>query len=111
MKTDLYTKSVLTVIAAALCMIVLQNMNIFPEAKAAVKLDVMDINLARVGGNSIYGALPVNVKEMGGNSFYGALPVNIKEVSGSNVSGYMPVDIKAVDGSTIYGGAIPVKTK
>lgn len=130
MKTDIYTKSVLTLIAAALCTIAVQNMNLFPEAKAAgginsfasvpvnadgsinVRMvDVMDVNLSRIGGSSVYGAIPVNLKEMAGHSFYGAMPVNIKEVSGSSVSSYIPVNIQAVDGSTLYGGAIPVKTK
>lgn len=131
MKTDIYTKSVLTLIAAALCTIAVQNMNLVPEAKAAAgginsfasvpvnpdgsinvrMVDVMDVNLSRIGGSSVYGAIPVNLKEMAGSSFYGAMPVNIKEVSGHSVSSYLPVNIQAVDGSTIYGGAIPVKNK
>ncbi len=130
MKTDLYTKSVLTVIAGALLVLAYQNVTFVSEAKADkpdfnkfanipintdgsinVKLisDQMDVNIKSIGGSSVYGNLPVNLKEVGGSSFYGAIPVNVKELSGSsiNTSG-IPVNIKSVDGSSV-GSAIPVK--
>lgn len=130
MKTDLYTKLVLTVIAVSLVLLVLQNTQLVYEAKADknnfnkyatipinddgsinVKLlsDQMDVNVKSIGGSSVYGALPINLKEIGGSSFYGTLPVNLKEISGSslNTSG-LPVNIKAVDGLNISNG-VPVK--
>lgn len=130
MKTDLYTKSVLTVIAAALLVLVFQNLTLVHEAKAErpdfnkfanipingdgsinVKLisDQMDVNIKSVGGSSVYGQLPVNLKEIGGSSFSGSIPVNIKELSGSSISSSgVPVNIKSVDGFSV-STAIPVK--
>ncbi|HEX8516094.1 MAG TPA: hypothetical protein VF868_07830 [Bacteroidia bacterium] len=133
MKTDLYTKSVLTAIAAALFLLVFQNMNLFNEANAGPSFNKqgngdfgviplnpdgsitvrmssdMDVNIRSIGGSTVYGALPVNLKEISGSSFYGALPVNLKEMSGSaiNNSG-IPVNIESVDGLSIYS-AVPVK--
>lgn len=130
MKTDFYTKAVLTVIAVALVALVIQNTKLVHEAKAdktnfnkfahipinddgsinvRLPLDQMDVNVKSIGGSSVYGAIPVNMKEMGGYGIYGALPVNVKEVSGSSVSSSgLPVNIKSVDGSSVYK-AIPVK--
>ncbi|MCE3278947.1 MAG: hypothetical protein K0S44_1138 [Bacteroidetes bacterium] len=133
MKIDLYTKSILTVIAAALTILVLQNTKLFNEAQAGpvkfntpsnrsitipvnedgsinVKMvDDMDVNIHSIGGSSVYGALPVNLKEVGGSSFYGSLPVNLKEVSSSSInSSGIPVNIESVDGLSIYS-AVPVK--
>lgn len=130
MKTDLYTKTILTVIALALIVLVFQNTNMVNEAKADktdfnkfasvpvnsdgsinVKLigDQMDVNVKSIGGSSVYGALPINLKEIGGSSFYGALPVNFKEMSGRSISSNgLPVDITSVNGTSIYN-AVPVK--
>ena len=129
MKTDLYTKSVLTVIAFALCIIAFKNMNFVEQAKAESKSmisDEINVNIAHIGGSSVYSTLPINIKEMNGSSistlpinvkelngssFYGALPINIKEVYGTavNMNG-LPVNIEAVNGSDVYD-AVPVKNK
>ncbi|MDQ3047746.1 MAG: hypothetical protein M3R27_09380 [Bacteroidota bacterium] len=129
MKTDLYTKSILTVIAAALSIIAVRQFPITNEANAAkpdfnkfasvpvnedgsinVKMvSDMDVNIRSIGGSSVYGALPINLKEIGGSSFYGSLPVNFKEIGGSSISSSgIPVNIESVDGISIYS-AIPVK--
>lgn len=130
MKPDIYTKTILTVIAIALVLLVIQNTTIVNEAKADktnfnkfatvpvnndgsinVKLisDQLDVNLKSIGGSSVYGALPINLKEVGGSSVHGALPVNFKEVNGSSISSNgLPVNITAVNGTSIYS-AIPVK--
>lgn len=130
MKTDIYTKTILTVIAVALVILVIQNTTIVNEAKADktnfnkfatvpvnndgsinVKLisDQLDVNLKSIGGSSVYGALPMNLKEIGGSSFYGALPINLKEVSGSSFnSNGLPVNITAVNGTNVHS-ALPVK--
>lgn len=129
MKTDLYTKTVLTVIAIALVALVFKN-SLVNEAKAdqnnfnkfvSVPVNAdgsinvkmasdMDVNIHSIGGSSVYGALPINLKEIGGNSFYGSLPMNIKEINGStiNSSNGIPVNIEAVDGTSIYS-SVPVK--
>lgn len=129
MKTDLYTKTVLTVIAVALIGLLFKNGNITNEAKAdkttysryasipvnedgsinVKMLSDMDVNIRSVGGSSVSGTLPINLKEVGGSSFYGTLPINIKEYGGSSVSSSgLPVNIEAVDGTSIYS-SIPVK--
>ena len=130
MKTDLYTKTVLTIIAGALVVLAFQNVTIVNEAQADkpnfnkftnipintdgsinVKLitDQMDVNIKSIGGSSVYGELPVNLKEVGGSNFYGAIPVNIKEFNGSSVStNGVPVNIEAVDGFGV-SNAVPVK--
>lgn len=130
MKTDLYSKTVLTVIAIALVALVFKNSTIVNEAKAdqtnfnkfvSVPINAdgsinvkmvndMDVNIHSIGGSSVYGALPINLKEIGGNSFYGSLPMNIKEINGStiNSSNGLPVNIEAVDGTSIYS-SVPVK--
>jgi hypothetical protein len=128
MKSDLYSKSVLTVIAVALVALVFQNMRV-NEAHASktdfnkfatvpvnpdgsINVNVisdMDVNIRSIGGSSVYGALPINLKEISGSSFYGSLPVNVKEISGTAVSSNgLPVNIEAVNGTSVYS-AIPVK--
>ena len=128
MKTDFYTKTVLTIIAGALVLLVLKNSNFVNEAKADqmlnknyvsipvnadgsinVKMTTMDVNIQSIGGTGVYGALPINLKEIGGSSFYGSLPINLKEVNGSsfNSSG-LPVNIEALNGSDVFN-ALPVK--
>jgi hypothetical protein len=129
MKTDLYTKAVLTVIAVALIALVFKNGSMVNEANATKNnfnkfasvpvnedgsvnvriMSDMDVNIRSIGGSSVYGAIPINLKEIGGSSFYGALPVNLKEYSGSGVSSSgLPVNIESVDGMSVYS-AIPVK--
>ena len=129
MKTDLYTKSVLTVIAFALCVIAFKNMTFVEQAKAESKnliSDEINVNIAHIGGSSVYNTLPINIKEMNGSSFnsipvnlkelngssfYGALPINVKEVYGTAVSmNGIPVNIEAVNGSDVFD-AVPVKNK
>lgn len=53
MKTDRYTKSVLTVTTIALCIIALKDANLFPNAHAS-----SNTNTAIT--NSNYGLIPVN---------------------------------------------------
>jgi hypothetical protein len=114
MKTDFYTKTVLTVIASALTIIAFQNSEILPKANASklsgfatvpinpdgsinVKMiDNMKVDISAIGGNSIYGSLPINLKEVNGNSIntsYG-IPVNIEAVDGTSIFEAMPVKIK-----------------
>ncbi len=73
MKTDLYTKIVLTVIAIALSVIALRDISFVSTAQAtsvaatpapaAVNREVVDVNIVKVGGYSVYSkSLPVDVK-------------------------------------------------
>ena len=117
MKTDIYTKSILTVIAAALVLLVIQNSHFLNEAKA----EKTDFNKPVAGLASIpvnadgsinvkmVSDMDVNIHSIGGSSVYGALPINIKECNGSSISSSgLPVNIEAVDGMSVYS-AIPVK--
>ena len=114
MKTDLYTKIVLSIIAGALIVIAFQNVDFVSTANASktnpafvsipvnpdgsinVKmLDNMKVDIAAVGGSSIYGALPINMKELSGSSISSnGLPVNIQSVSGSSIYDGVPVKMK-----------------
>jgi len=70
MKTDVYTKVVLTVIAIALCVIVFQNTNFITPAQAAPAASGVNITApapsetidVRIVGFSSYNTLPVKVE-------------------------------------------------
>lgn len=110
MKKDLYLKTILTVIAIALVVLVLQNSGIISTANADIpshfpysglstnedgSLNVriinmgeerMDVNITDIGGYSVRKALPIEPKD-------NVLDVNIREVDGWNLSsGRIPVE-------------------
>ena len=114
MKTDAYTKVVLTVIAVSLITLVLQNMNAIPDAQASGRatqsqrmaevpvnkdgtIDVriqggmqdkiMDVNLVRVAGNNVRKGVPIMPYEHAKN-------VNIEELGGYQVYGQLPVKMQ-----------------
>ena len=108
MKIDLYTKTVLTVIAICLLLIIAGQWNIIPDLKAAEKTDnrAMPAHYGLVPLNED-GTIDVNVVKI---STYDELEVDIREIGGSSVNYELPVDIKKVGGSTTYS-EIPVKIK
>jgi hypothetical protein len=115
MKTDLYTKTVLTIIALSLSIIAFRNLSFFPEAKAAeVPKNTVTLPLNPDGSINVRmsDVMDVNVSKVNGQSFYGSFPVNVKELSGIaiNASNGIPVDIEAVDGLNITD-AVPVKSR
>ena len=115
MKTDFYTKAVLTVIAGALIILAFQNCDFFTMANAAkTSAGFISVPLNPDGSINVKftETMKVDVTEVGGNYIYGAMPINIKEISGSSInSSYgIPVNIEAVDGSSVYG-AVPTKEK
>jgi len=115
MKTDFYTKAVLTVIAGALTIIAFQQAEIIPVANASKTTPgfaTIPVNADGSINVKFTETMKVNIAEMGGTYIYGAMPINIKEISGSSVnSSYgIPVNIEAVDGSSVYG-AVPTKEK
>lgn len=60
MKTDAYTKVVLTVIACCLLYFVIRDATVVPPAHAST---VVDVNIVKVAGNTIYeAAVPVKLK-------------------------------------------------
>jgi hypothetical protein len=115
MKTDLYTKTVLTVIAGALTLIAFQQTEIFTKANASGPMAgfaTVPVNPDGSINVKFTETMKVNITEVGGNYIMGAMPINIKEISGSSInSSYgLPVNIEAVDGSSVYG-AVPTKEK
>jgi hypothetical protein len=57
-----YLNCVLTVIAIALTVIVLQNADVIQSVKAAPQYDVLDVNIKSVGGLPVFGTIPVEVE-------------------------------------------------
>ncbi len=101
MKTDLYTKTVLTVIALCLTVIVLRDVSILPKVQAEAGALPTPSNVAGYATVPVNadGTIDVNIK----NIPYSGLPVNIKDVSLSY--GQLPVEIKEVR------SRIPVEVK
>lgn len=115
MKTDLYTKTILTIIAGALILIAFQNADFVPTAnasKANPALLSVPVNPDGSLNVKFSETLKVDVAQVGGNYVSGTLPINMKEINGSSISGSygLPVNIQAVSGSSIYDG-VPVKMK
>ena len=114
MKTDFYTKAVLTVIAGALSVIAFQKIDFVPKANANPSNGFISVPVNPDGSINVKftETMKVNVAEIGGSYVCGSLPVNLKELSGSSISSSygIPVNIEAVDGTSIYG-AIPTKEK
>ncbi len=114
MKTDLYTKTVLSIIAGALIVIAFKSTDVVTNANAVETTPgFISIPVNPDGSINVKIAdnMKVDIAAIGGNSVYGSLPVNMKEISGSSISSYgLPVNIEAVNGSSIYD-ALPVKMK
>ncbi len=90
MKIDLYTKTVLTVIAVALSAIAFQNVNFVSTATAstaatsqptAIKSETVDVNISQIGGVPITNHNPRNPehkpfhKEF--NLYYEGIPITV----------------------------------
>lgn len=93
MKPDLYTKIVLTVIAACLCLIVLERVELIPRAHAASPAPGLDVPRG-------YALVPVNPDgsiDVRITSMKEPLEVNIEEIDGYSVrssAAYLPVKIR-----------------
>lgn len=92
MKTDVYTKIVLTVIAVCLVVIVFKNIDIVPSARAVPaapavpqQKEVLDVRIVGVGYNV---ELPVKLQSMSNRS----LPVKIEDVD--FMCSPLPVEMK-----------------
>ena len=102
MKTDLYTKTVLTVIAVALSINLLTDFDIITKAYANDSTQsVVDVRIREIDPIML-GAMPVE--------FRGTMPVNIEQVDGMTFRGALPINISALQGS-ILGDALPVKVQ
>ena len=105
MKLDLYTKSILTVIAICLTINVLKDFDIMPKAYAKESLK----NEPDLLPNKNYGLIPVNAD--------GTIDVNIKSssemdvnITGISTSDELDVNIDEIGGGYVsYGGPISVE--
>lgn len=91
MKTDFYTKAVLTVIAICLTIIAIKQVEIIPNAYAETPKTHFNTNMnyclvplnadGTINVNIISNSsvMDVNIEEVGGYSCYSKLPVVIKE--------------------------------
>lgn len=60
MRIDIYMKAVLTVIAICLVLIVIK---LYPITQAiAGKSEIINVNIEKVGGRSVFKALPVKIE-------------------------------------------------
>jgi len=110
MKTDMYTKSILTIIALCLSIIVLKDINIIPKAHAntttsvnyglvpvnddgtiTVKLDTSDNIDVNIKSIKTYDKLKVDINSV---STSDELSINIDEVGGSYVTSGGPIKVK-----------------
>lgn len=128
MKTDLYTKTILTVIAISLTFTVLKDYQLIPSAYAnsneterdsrshiseeitdfdnyrLVKMSDLTTMDVRIVDISTYDELNVNIKSI---DSYDELKVNLKSIETSDE---LDINIDEVGGRSIYNGsAIPVK--
>lgn len=120
MKTDLYTKSVLTIIAVCLSMLTLQQFDFIPTAHAAreeinanidsnssyrlIPIDALNTIDVRIVDINTYDELNVNLKSV---DTYDELKVNIKSI---DTQDELDVNIDEIGGNWVSsGGPIPVK--
>jgi uncharacterized transporter YbjL len=116
MKTDLYTKSVLTVIAICLTINLVQQLELIPKAHAAtdgttnnteyalVPISDMETIDVRIVDINTYDELNVNLKSI---DTYDELKVNINSI---DTSDELDVNIDEIGGGWINNGQpIPVK--
>ena len=77
MKSDFYTKAVLTVIAVALWGILLAPF--FETKEVGASSGVMDVNIKQIDGRRVESVLDVNIVEVNGRNFFDGMPVDVKK--------------------------------
>ena len=103
MKTDYYTKAVLTVIAICLTIIVIKQVDLVPKAYAETPKSNLNTNIN-------YGLVPLNADgsiDVSIKSNSSTMDVNIVDISTSDE---LDVNIDEVGGFSTFG-TIPVKVK
>ncbi|MFC4817152.1 MULTISPECIES: hypothetical protein [unclassified Flavobacterium] len=107
MKTDLYTKTVLSIIAVCLTILTLQSIDIIPKSYASEGHK----NLSIVP-NRNYGLVPLNENgtiDVNITSSSAELDVNLRRI---NTNDELDVNIDEIGGGFIsHGGPIPVTIK
>lgn len=110
MKTDNYTKTILTIIAICLTINVLKDFQIFPAAYAGENekpinpvSEVLDVRLVDI---NTYDELNVNLK---GVDTYDEVKVNLKKIETTDE---LDVNLDEIGGGWVSnGGPIPVKVQ
>lgn len=111
MKTDTYTKTILTIIAVCLTINVVRELDIFPAAYANEPenmvenqpAEVIDVRLVDI---NTYDKLNVNLKSV---DTYDEVKVNIKRIETTDE---LDVNLDEIGGGWVSnGGPIPVKVK
>ena len=114
MKTDFYTKTLLTIIAICLSINVVQQLDIIPSAHASDKTNAAGLDVSaltetidvRIVDINTYDELNVNLKSV---DTYDEVKVNIKSI---DTSDELDVNIDEVGGSWVNSGSpIPVTIK
>jgi hypothetical protein len=114
MKTDLYTKTLLTIIAVCLTINVVQQLDIIPSVHAADKTNAKGLDVSaltetidvRIVDINTYDELNVNIKSV---DTYDELKVNIKSI---DTSDELDVNIDEVGGTWVStSNPIPVTIK
>ena len=109
MKTDKYTKTVLTVIAVCLTLNVVKDFNIIPSVYATEKPDIMPVTSVmdvRLVDINTYDELNVNLKSV---DTYDEVKVNLKRIETTDE---LDVNIDEIGGGWVsHGGPISVKVQ
>ena len=78
MKVDLYTKTILTIIAFALCAMLLKP--IFVSESVRASNGVLDVNIKQIDGKRVNKVLDINIEKINSRTFIGSkLPVETKK--------------------------------
>lgn len=118
MKTDLYTKTILTIIAVCLTVNVVKEVDLVPKAHASEKMVTPEISTkyqlvpiseastidVRIVDINTYDELNVNVKSI---DSYDEMKVNIKSI---DTSDELDVNIDEIGGGFLSNGG-PIKVK
>lgn len=107
MKTDFYTKTVLTIIALCLAILTLQNVDIIPKAHASEpnnNLGIIETKKYGLVPLNEDGSIDVNIK-----SFASEMDVNISSI---DTKDELDINIDEIGGGYVsYGGPISVKVE
>jgi len=77
MKVDLYTKTILTIIAIALCVMLVKP--IFVSESVSAFSGVLDVNIKQIDGKRVNKVLDINIEKVNNRTYIGSsVPVSIK---------------------------------
>ena len=78
MKIDLYTKTILTIIAIALCVMVLKPFFVSESVRASS--GVLDVNIKQIDGKRVNKVLDINIEKVNSRTYFGSsVPVSIQK--------------------------------